>query len=766
MSWLSEITSKAEIFLNKIDQSAAITLNNESLTHEKNESYNKYNIKDSPQLSPINNTFSENDGKRTNLNMLNLSVDDKIHTANKLHNDAISQSNLMRSTSTPSLIKQDEMLFQFLNSSQPSEKSHRKSHSGPKVSHNSATLRKSSLTDTISSEVIQSYVPLKSNLDNKLLDSVKVSTGTEKTIKEVNVMHATEKNNSSGAYQNKELLTNLELENKLLKNELSVLNEELALNLQRLQKQKDETEMYQKRYENRRNQQNEDYERIRKDFEAREADMQEALKAKDSQLAVLRVRIQEVDLELKDKIQTLALVESQNEKLLKDHKDAYGFHGDALQKLQLKLEETEQEFHKTQHECNKLKMEADHLCKIQKLVILLLVMFTVGRVVIVGKVVIVGREELINMQAKFQNEQIQSTEIIKQLQAKQNDEKVKLLEYELKVKHSEETACQAQNEFAEYKEKAARILQAKEKLINSLKQGVSSSDSQLMLFSELESLKQERDLLSDEIKKNTYTIEQLRSEYHDLEMVHNEGREETNDRIESLQMSLQEEIQKRNNAEDDMKRYMQELHFVRDELHKTKISNVSLIQQYDAEINRLQQQLVAKRSVSSSEEELENRLRTLTENLIHKQTTIEALGTEKNSLVLQLERLEKQYADVQNSLVKRSKANQQNDFDDLEAVDLHFQLVAKRSVSSSEEELENRLRTLTENLIHKQTTIEALGTEKNSLVLQLERLEKQYADVQNSLVKRSKANQQNDFDDLEAGIFFLWRNMKFLFYTK
>nr|XP_047133107.1 golgin subfamily A member 5 isoform X2 [Hydra vulgaris] len=554
-----------------------------------------------------------------------------VANANKLHNDAISQSNLMRSTSTPSLIKQDEMLFQFLNSSQPSEKSHRKSHSGPKVSHNSATLRKSSLTDTISSEVIQSYVPLKSNLDNKLLDSVKVSTGTEKTIKEVNVMHATEKNNSSGAYQNKELLTNLELENKLLKNELSVLNEELALNLQRLQKQKDETEMYQKRYENRRNQQNEDYERIRKDFEAREADMQEALKAKDSQLAVLRVRIQEVDLELKDKIQTLALVESQNEKLLKDHKDAYGFHGDALQKLQLKLEETEQEFHKTQHECNKLK------------------------------------EELINMQAKFQNEQIQSTEIIKQLQAKQNDEKVKLLEYELKVKHSEETACQAQNEFAEYKEKAARILQAKEKLINSLKQGVSSSDSQLMLFSELESLKQERDLLSDEIKKNTYTIEQLRSEYHDLEMVHNEGREETNDRIESLQMSLQEEIQKRNNAEDDMKRYMQELHFVRDELHKTKISNVSLIQQYDAEINRLQQQLVAKRSVSSSEEELENRLRTLTENLIHKQTTIEALGTEKNSLVLQLERLEKQYADVQNSLVKRSKANQQNDFDDLEA---------------------------------------------------------------------------------------------------
>ena len=43
--------------------------------------------------------------------------------------------------------------------------------------------------------------------------------------------------------------------------------------------------------------------------------------------------------------------------------------------------------------------------------------------------------------------------------------------------------------------------------------------------------------------------------------------------------------------------------------------------------------------------------------------------------------------------------------------------------SSSQEELENRLHSLTESLIQKQTMLEALSTEKNSLVLQLERLE-------------------------------------------
>ena len=52
-----------------------------------------------------------------------------------------------------------------------------------------------------------------------------------------------------------------------------------------------------------------------------------------------------------------------------------------------------------------------------------------------------------------------------------------------------------------------------------------------------------------------------------------------------------------------------------------------------------------------------------------------------------------------------------------------FQLVAKSMSASNEEELENRLRALTESLIQKQTALESLSTEKNSLLLQHERLE-------------------------------------------
>ena len=49
--------------------------------------------------------------------------------------------------------------------------------------------------------------------------------------------------------------------------------------------------------------------------------------------------------------------------------------------------------------------------------------------------------------------------------------------------------------------------------------------------------------------------------------------------------------------------------------------------------------------------------------------------------------------------------------------------MTKSMSSSTEHELESRVRALTESLIQKQTVLEALGTEKNSLVLQLERME-------------------------------------------
>lgn len=56
--------------------------------------------------------------------------------------------------------------------------------------------------------------------------------------------------------------------------------------------------------------------------------------------------------------------------------------------------------------------------------------------------------------------------------------------------------------------------------------------------------------------------------------------------------------------------------------------------------------------------------------------------------------------------------------------------LTNKTISNSQTELENRLHQLTETLIQKQTMLEALGTEKSSLVFQLERLEQQLKNAQ------------------------------------
>lgn len=109
---------------------------------------------------------------------------------------------------------------------------------------------------------------------------------------------------------------------------------------------------------------------------------------------------------------------------------------------------------------------------------------------------------------------------------------------------------------------------------------------------------------------------------------------------------------KKDACEQQIQQHLQDLHQAQDEIRGIKSSFMSQLQERENEIQKLRNQLATKALTSTSEEELGNRVRALTENLIQKQTLIEALSTEKNSLVLQLERLEKQYRDVQASTSK------------------------------------------------------------------------------------------------------------------
>lgn len=94
-----------------------------------------------------------------------------------------------------------------------------------------------------------------------------------------------------------------------------------------------------------------------------------------------------------------------------------------------------------------------------------------------------------------------------------------------------------------------------------------------------------------------------------------------------------------------------------EDLYRTKNTLQSRIKDREEEIQKLRNQLTNKTLSNSSPSELENRLHQLTETLIQKQTMLESLSTEKNSLVFQLERLEQQVNSAAGSTSNGSSIN-------------------------------------------------------------------------------------------------------------
>jgi hypothetical protein len=108
-----------------------------------------------------------------------------------------------------------------------------------------------------------------------------------------------------------------------------------------------------------------------------------------------------------------------------------------------------------------------------------------------------------------------------------------------------------------------------------------------------------------------------------------------------LQDNIDESKKSKELLEQDIKTLRQQLDYAQEESYRQKSNINSRLGEKDAEIEKLRMQLTAKNlNNNNSEKELENRLHLLTENLIQKQTFIEALQSEKHSIFLQLERTE------------------------------------------------------------------------------------------------------------------------------
>ncbi|XP_078518420.1 golgin subfamily A member 5 [Lissotriton helveticus] len=605
MSWFTDLAGKAETLLNKVDQGAAVALSKSKedsqsemyYTATDNEPLNNYSELQQSSTASHHHTYAKasyissvaDNIKQQKSTMLagtaNLKPASRI-SIDTPHSPAGSVSTSRPSTQfvRPKKSEPDDKdLFDFLNSSEKA--SNGKTDTKKEISKESI-LESHSRSSSISS-VSTGTLSIKTTDDNttKSQDN-ETFDSTEAMPLDVKPEDSPASSASSYAHPTNDdgkthELSNLRLENQLLRNEVQSLNQEMAALLQRSKETQEELNKSRARMEK----WNTDYsksDRVVRELRAQVDDMTEAVSAKDAQLAVLKVRLQEADQLLNSRTEALEALHNEQSRILQDQTEGSSMHSQALQTVQERLREAESTVRREQESYK--QMQNEFTTRLNKLE--------------------VERQTLV--------------ETLTAAEKKNAEEKRRVEEMNQQVKVMKANVESSKLEMMDYKQKATRILQSKEKLINSLKEGsgIEGLDSHTASAMELEELKHERDTQREEIQKLMGQIQQLRAELQDVESQQVTEAESAREQLQDLQEQLAEH-----------RRSKQEL---------------------EAEMER-QKQLTNKALSSSSQTELENRLHQLTETLIQKQTMLESLSTEKNSLVYQLERLEQQLKSIQGS---------------------------------------------------------------------------------------------------------------------
>lgn len=665
MSWLSGLTGKAEDFLNKLDQSAAQALHkaeeearlNASLPissdiHSPPSSQSTRQLAQTGSQSvPAKSSRPSGDfssyGVSTPVKPSKLQTSGPTRTAKPKLTEAPGKQTTPETTASQDVpakkkIDTDAALFDFLNSPEPVEvkkteppetKKKTTPASSAKHSRQSST---SSIVSNKGGKVIQEIDTPVSTSGSSIVHIESLPSGSDHGDVSPTELDGTtdvaaledamlEQSPSNSVHSNQETephselqqkVSSLELENKLLKNEVASLNQEMATVLQRSKDAQNEVELMRKKLEGNQRTQSQSDQMVR-ELQSRESDLMEALQAKDSQLGVLRIRLEEADKQIESKQKSIAGLEGERSRILRDHSDSSGVHGQALDSLQAKLSEVEAT----------LRREQDSLKQVQ--------------------------QEATARQSRLEEEQRSLADALTAAERRVNEEKSKANDLTNQLKAAKQNAESAKQELVDYKEKAARILQSKERLIASLREGSGASGESVGVSNlEYDSVKQERDMFREELQQYKMTIENMRMELLDMETHLQQESDTSNEQIRSLEENVRSEKQRREDAEQELLKQKQELQYNLEELRKTKMSYQTCIKDREAEIEKLRNQIMTKSMSSSTEGELEARVKTLTESLIQKQTTLETLSTQKNSLALQLERLEQQYKDIQSSSLR------------------------------------------------------------------------------------------------------------------
>uniref|UniRef100_A0A8C5FV32 Golgin subfamily A member 5 n=1 Tax=Gadus morhua TaxID=8049 RepID=A0A8C5FV32_GADMO len=622
MSWFTDLAGKAEDFLNKVDAGAATALQKENALAAEyggdpslssvyatsgyrtdgpgmQQNYESLhdppgfitaaagNIKRSnaPLFSNASNVSSTNPDTTTPLGSSSVGATSSTNTGR-------ASSGFVRRKKSEQDVD-DDMLFDFLNSSDP-----------PAATSDRKDMRRD--LPKVSVPVVEPQAPPSTSTPM----SSALASGTSTPHSTLGISRASSLN--SGLSSRSQELSSLRLENQLLRNEVTSLNQEMASLIQRAKAMQEDLNQARLRSDKWNSDQS-TTDRVVREFRSQVDDLTEALSAKDGQLAVLKIRLDEADQLLKSRNSALEAAQSEKSRLLQDQSEGSSMQSQALETLQQGLREAELTLRREQDNYRQMQSEA---------------------------AVRLSRAEA---------ERQTLAETVTAAERRAAEERRRADDLQQQTRSARAAAELGRQELQDYKHKASRILQSKEKLISSLKEGsgLDTLDSGRGAVLELEEMRHEKELQKEEVQRLQGQVHALRAEVQELESQAMSEVETWRQQQMELQDQQAMQIRAKQEAEAELDRHKQELQYLEEESHRTKASLQSRIKDREDEIQKLRNQLTNKALSSSSQVELESRLHQLTETLIQKQTMLEALGTEKSSLAFQLERLEQQLKSAQ-----------------------------------------------------------------------------------------------------------------------
>ncbi|XP_063873166.1 golgin subfamily A member 5-like isoform X1 [Scylla paramamosain] len=628
MSWITDLAGRAEDLLNKLDSEAATVLTRTS------ERRNSASTKTPTIYDAASTTSYTTKQERSS----------SLHSSSSVPNNLSSygmSTSAVKTQFSPKTKKiptkkrdtaKEEGLMDYLNSPSQQEADQLPSSTLPSDSLVSSTTmttstfsslghsRHSSMSSASSLVALSGReTPGSANNDNESGSCGSANTDAYITVdppSDINISAPPSTDGSTSS--NGAVAGSRDTESSLLRKEVASLNQEMSQVLKRAKDSEREAQQLRNQVSGMLSQQSTS-DRLMRDLQQREMDLQESLRAKDSQLAVLRVRLQEADDKTQSRDAALVELQAENKRLIEGASESSGLHSHALQTLQDRLGEAqavldqERQQHSATH--MELSKRISHLEEERQSMAM----------------------ALSEGQRKLEEERHRNHQISQQINS---------LRGEL-------SSCR--EELTEYKAKASRILQSKEKLIASLKEdrgggGEAGSSSSDLHMAELEQIKAERDLLREELEGTGVRMQQLMLEVSEAEAAAQDQAALAAHNAANLEETVTQERRRRGDMEAELRQIQEELRCAHEELTRQKVSFSSRLQERDTEIDRLRKQVAHKQSSSSSVGELEQRVHDLTESLIHKQTNIETLSTEKHSLIIQMERLQQQYDESQKML--------------------------------------------------------------------------------------------------------------------